>query len=264
MGAACVTNPSDLLKVRQQLSTSTSESFVTVAARMFRTEGFLSFYKGLSASLLREASYGAIRFSTYDVCKSTILRVTQREPDAMLVKLGAGMMSGMLGAGLANPADLLKIRTQSLSATGTLRDHARAVIAQRGVAGLYKAVWPTTLRAGVLTASQLGSYDIIKRSLVKHLDFKEGIKTHLASSAAAGFICSAATNGLDVVKVRLMNDSHNRYSGAFACAAITFREEGLLAFSKGFTMCFLRLWPHSVVSLMLYEQLRKAFAISPI
>lgn len=39
---------------------------------------------------------------------------------------------------------------------------------------------------------------------------------------------------------------------------------GPLAFYKGFTMSFLRLWPHSVLSLLVFEQLRKVAGLNPI
>jgi 23S rRNA pseudoU1915 N3-methylase RlmH len=33
---------------------------------------------------------------------------------------------------------------------------------------------------------------------------------------------------------------------------------------KGFSMCFARLWPHSLVSLVVFEQLRKAAGLPAI
>lgn len=52
---------------------------------------------------------------------------------------------------------------QSLGATGTLRNHASSILAQEGLRGLYRGVLPTTLRAGILTSSQLGVYDQAKQ-----------------------------------------------------------------------------------------------------
>lgn len=64
----------------------------------------------------------------------------------MGVKLLAGMGSGALGAGIANPADLLKVRMQAVGANLTLRQQVRAVVAERGILGLYRAVGPTVFR----------------------------------------------------------------------------------------------------------------------
>ena len=60
----------------------------------------------------------------------------------------------------------LKVRLQAPSATGTLRWHAKQIIQTHGIAGFYKAVFPTTVRAGILTSSQLGVYDHAKHTYV--------------------------------------------------------------------------------------------------
>lgn len=108
---------------------------------------------------------------------------------------------------------------QAHGATGTLRAHTAQIYNAAGVAGLYKAVWPTTLRAGILTSSQLGTYDQVKGLCVSissclpaphfltvrtvQIDrlktdfpnaFEEGLPTHLVASGIAGFVCSAASN----------------------------------------------------------------------
>ena len=125
------------------------------------------------------------------------------------------------------------MRWQAPSATGTLRWHAKQIIQTHGIAGFYKAVFPTTVRAGILTSSQLGVYDHAKHTYVYYIapgdrgmralahsrariacfsgrslinvypgTFSEGLPTHLAASGFAGLCCSATSNPIDVVKVR--------------------------------------------------------------
>ena len=134
-----VTNPMDLVKVRQQLEgqsatlalahgqkAKSSTFWGTTLIRMIREEGVLSIYKGLSASMMREMSYSGIRFGAYDGCKGLVLAVVPEKimgKDSFGVKLGAGMLSGMLGAGVANPADVVRpsriyfVQIQVLSGT---------------------------------------------------------------------------------------------------------------------------------------------------
>lgn len=73
---------------------------------MLRTEP-LSLYNGLSASLLREGSYSAIRFGLYDVCKEGVAGGLGWSGDGFGAKLLGGLISGMIGACVANPADLV-------------------------------------------------------------------------------------------------------------------------------------------------------------
>ncbi|GAA6003555.1 hypothetical protein JCM10207_000387 [Rhodosporidiobolus poonsookiae] len=277
MTAAFFTNPADLVKVRQQLQlksvdksgkeTRRSTNAFRTLVTMVRTEGPTSVYKGLSGSLLREGSYSGIRMGGYDLVKSSLVKAFPlADPNGFGTKLASGMVSGMIGAAIANPADLLKVRLQAPSATGTLREHAAQIINTQGVKGLYRAIWPTTVRAGILTSSQLGCYDQIKHMLKRDFPgtFKEGFQTHLFASAIAGFCCSAASNPVDVIKVRMMTDQSGQYKNAFHCAALLLKNEGPLSFMKGFSMCFARLWPHSLVSLVVFEQLRKAVGMAPV
>ena len=50
------------------------------------------------------------RFGTYDLCKREIRALTGSKlgSDTFAMKLSAGMASGMLSAGIANPADLVR------------------------------------------------------------------------------------------------------------------------------------------------------------
>ncbi|KAJ3176545.1 hypothetical protein HDU87_005239 [Geranomyces variabilis] len=285
MIAACFTNPFDLVKVRQQLSHTTvsssltatttthSPNWYTTLVNLVRTEGMRSVYKGLSASLLREGTYSGIRMGGYDACKAAILAATgdgekrRSGGGGLAVKLGGGMASGMIGAAIANPADLLKVRMQTPNATGSLAQHFTNIIrTEGGIKGLYRAVGPTVVRAGILTSSQLGTYDFVKYLLLEDFPniFREGFATHLAASGAAGFVCSAVSAPVDVVKTRIMADKAHKYRGSLHCVATVFYQEGVFAFYRGFAMSFLRLWPHSVLSLLAFEQLRKLSGIAPI
>ena len=50
-----------------------------------------------------------------------------------------------------------------------MRDHAKTVYEKNGLKGFYRALYPTVLRAGVLTAAQLGVYDQAKHtSVISH------------------------------------------------------------------------------------------------
>lgn len=120
--------------------------------------------------------------------------------------------------------------------------------------------------AGVLTSSQLGSYDVAKHFVRSHYSeyFPEGIRTHLVCSGFAGFACSVTSAPIDTIKVRVMNDSTGQFRSSLDCAYKLLRHEGPLALYKGFFGCWIRLWPHTVISLMLLEQLRKTVGLKPI
>ena len=69
-------------------------------------------YKGIEATIL-ENSCSILRLGLYEPIKSFL---GQNKKDAIWKKFAAGALSGMIGSAIANPADLLKIRSQASSA----------------------------------------------------------------------------------------------------------------------------------------------------
>ena len=65
MAATCVVQPLDLIKNRMQLS-GTKTSTISVISSILKNEGVLALYSGLSAGLLRQASYTTTRLGTYE------------------------------------------------------------------------------------------------------------------------------------------------------------------------------------------------------
>ncbi|XP_075652089.1 mitochondrial dicarboxylate/tricarboxylate transporter DTC-like [Castanea sativa] len=62
MLATCVIQPIEMIKVRIQLGQGSAGS---VARNMLKEEGFGAFYKGLSAGLLRQATYTTARLGSF-------------------------------------------------------------------------------------------------------------------------------------------------------------------------------------------------------
>ncbi|RUS34510.1 mitochondrial substrate carrier family protein ucpB [Jimgerdemannia flammicorona] len=268
-----VTNPVDIVKVRLQLQgegmqKAANQNFARVALNMFRNEGPLSFYNGVTAGMLREATYSTIRFGAYDWFKNLAFRASggTLNEKALVTKIAAGLASGMAGA--------VRIQAYNPSPTPRYRSVFSAfaeIYRSEGLAGLYRGVGPTTARAALVTASQLATYDHTKHWLIGQGVVKEGLPAHLASSVIAGFACSITSAPVDTIKVRYMNQPFDsatgrglKYTSSFECVRKTVALEGPLALYKGFFMCWLRLGPHTIVSLIIFEQLRRISGINPI
>ncbi|EDO25509.1 predicted protein, partial [Nematostella vectensis] len=236
-----------------------------------RKEGVLTLWKrGLAASMLREGSYSSIRMGLYDPVR-TIL-VGDAKEVTLTNKILAGFVSGGLGSCLINPADVVKIRIQGeIRVPGQPTRYKNTFHAfyqiwkDEGIRGLYKGVGATTLRAAILTSAQLSSYDHSKHMLLKTKYFNDDFKTHFTSALISGFVTTTATSPVDVIKTRLMNDKSTAkdalYKNSLDCLVKTIRNEGILALYRGFLPNYLRLGPHFIFSLPLYEQLRIAFGV---
>eukprot|EP00026_Physarum_polycephalum_P011256 Phypoly_transcript_11463.p1 GENE.Phypoly_transcript_11463~~Phypoly_transcript_11463.p1 ORF type:complete len:306 (+),score=41.80 Phypoly_transcript_11463:49-966(+) len=281
MTAACVTNPIDVIKTRLQLQGQLSKhhdphykGFIRGSIQIVVDEGIFGLYKGLSPSVLREATYSTLRMGGYDVMK-TYLNATDPKHTPLWKKLLAGATSGAFGAALANPADLVKVRMQAQAKAGGhqysgLTDAFSSIYHKEGLRGLYKGVWPSTQRAALLTATQLACYDHIKHFLLNsNIGLSDNILTHFCSSVVAGFFAAAVTSPFDVVKSRIMNQhtapgSPPLYTGTLDCFAKTIKSEGFYGLYKGFIPNWMRIGPHTIVTFIVYEQLRKLGGLKPI
>ncbi|KAI8897358.1 mitochondrial carrier domain-containing protein [Globomyces pollinis-pini] len=268
--AAVFTHPIDTIKIRLQLNGElAAKGNSNVISNMIRSEGIVSLWRGLSASVLREASYSTIRMGLYQPFKTILSDNEKVEP--LWKKIAAGGLSGMIGAAIANPTDLIKVRFQASAAAGhvTIWSTVRDIVSKEGIPGLYRGVGPTTQRAIIVTAAQLSSYDHSKRLLIDAGHFHEGIMVHFASSMIAGFVCATASSPVDVVKSRYMNQKFTPegkgllYSSSYDCMIKTVKAEGPIGLFKGWLPSWLRLGPHTIITFIVLEQLRKVSGVKP-
>jgi len=209
-----------------------------------------------------------VRFGAYDYVKNHLTSGTAG-PNAfpLYQKIGVGMLSGAMGGLCGNPADVVNIRMQ---ADGKLdpalrRNYKHAIdgliriTREEGVGSLFSGLGPNVGRAMLMTAAQLASYDSIKASLLRTPWFKDNMVTHFTASLAAGFVATVVCAPVDIVKTRLMNAPKGEVMTASNCFATIARNEGLGGFYKGFVPAFVRLGPHTVITFMVLEQLRKYF-----
>ena len=143
------------------------------------------------------------------------------------------------------------------------------IIRNEGVLGLWRGVGPTVQRAAILTAAQIPSYDHTKHYLLEKGFFVEGLKLHIVSSLIAGLVTAIVTSPVDVVKTRVMNEKISVkqtpvYTSSYSCFLKIYSSEGILGFYKGFIPNWTRIGPHTIITFMIFEQLRKLVGIKPL
>ena len=145
---------------------------------------------------------------------------------------------------------------------------AMAIYKDQGFKGLFRGVGPNTQRAMILTASQLPAYDYSKHLMLQHGILKEGALLHFACSMFSGFVCATTTAPVDLVKSRFMSQGYVNgkgvlYSTPFDCLIKTVKSEGFLGLFQGWFPQWIRLGPHTIVTFIVLEQLRKLLNLSP-
>ena len=275
MLATCVTQPLDLIKTRMQVSKVTGgarPSTFSVIAGVIRNEGFTKLYSGLSASMLRQATYTTTRLGIYGSLYGTFSKTHGRP--GLVMDLAFGMTAGGLGALVGTPADMVLIRMtmdgslpveQRRNYSGVFDAFSR-IHKEGGIRKLWKGATPTVSRAMLVNAAQLTTYSQAKAKILESGVVRDGIPCYFLASMCSGLVCSASVMPLDMAKTRLQSMKTCStvgciplYKGMADVIMSVVRKEGLYALWKGFTPCYMRLGPHTVLMMTILEELNKAY-----
>lgn len=277
--AACVaefsTLPLDTAKVRLQLqkkalsgdamSTSRYRGMLGTVITILSEEGLIALWKGLVPGLHRQCIFGGLRIGLYEPVKALYVGDSFVGDIPLFKKILAGLTTGALGITVANPTDLVKVRLQAEGKLppGVPRRYLGAldayfkIIKQEGLGALWTGIGPNIARNAIINAAELASYDQIKQMILRIPGFSDDIFTHLLAGLAAGFFAVCVGSPVDVVKSRMMGDPS--YKNTLDCFIKTLKNEGPLAFYKGFIPNLARLGSWNVIMFLTLEQVSKVF-----
>lgn len=263
MTATAIIQPIDMIKVRIQLSSTSnisSNPFI-IANQMVAQGGIKSLYKGLSAGLLRQATYTTARMGLFNTFISTFKQQNEGKSVTLLQRAIAGLAAGGLGAIVGNPCDLVLIRMQADGALDVSKranykgviDALSRIAREEGVLSLWKGCGPTVVRAMALNLGMLSTYSEAKHQLEKR--YGTTTLTFLGSSAIAGFAASFLSLPFDFIKTRLQQNTTLKYTGSIDCIKKVIKQEGIFTFYKGFGTFFFRIAPHAMITLLVADAL---------
>lgn len=222
--------------------------------------------QGLSAGLLRQATYTTARLGIHAKIVDYLKEANKGAPLPLAQKAGAGLAAGGLGAMFGSPADLSLIRMQAdktlpvnerRNYTGVV--HALSdIVKKEGVGGLFTGAGTTSIRAMALNMGMLASNDQAKE-MMKENNIT-GFPATLGASAIAGFFASFFSLPFDYVKTQLQKqkplpDGTLPFKGFGDCCAKTMASGGPLKFYTGFPTYYVRIAPHAMFTLIILDQL---------
>jgi len=166
-GAATVfvTTPTDLLKVRLQLDTKGSgglRQMLQCAKQVLASEGPMGFYRGLTATAMRDTPSTGVYFVTYHLGKRRLGEWLPQSKDSPVLELTAGGVAGVLSWGSVVPFDVVKTRLQSQSTPGVTRSFAgtlKNIVEKEGWRTLYAGAAPLLVRAFFVNAVTFYAYE---------------------------------------------------------------------------------------------------------
>jgi len=271
IGATFFVQPLDLVKNRLQLSGADGSSKLYKSTgdaiiKIVRSEGVSGMYNGLSAGILRQATYTTTRLGVFNILLDKCASPDGTPPN-FFTKAALGMTAGACGAFVGTPAEVALIR---MTADGRLPEAERRgytsafnalarMTREEGLFTLWRGCVPTMGRAVVVNAAQLASYSQAKQNLLATKYFEEGIFLHFVASMISGFITTVASMPVDIMKTRIQNmktvNGVPEYSGALDVLGKVVKNEGVFALWKGFIPYYFRLGPHTVLTFIFLEQM---------
>ncbi|ESO91331.1 hypothetical protein LOTGIDRAFT_209667 [Lottia gigantea] len=275
MGATVFVQPLDLVKNRMQLSgvgggAKEHKTSFHALKHILKTEGPLSVYTGLSAGLLRQATYTTTRLGIYTTLFEKASG-SDGKPPGFLTKAVIGVTAGGIGAFVGTPAEVALIR---MTSDGRLPpdqkrgyknviDALLRICKEEGVVTMWRGCIPTVGRAMVVNAAQLSTYSQAKQILVQSGYFHDGLFLHFCASMISGLATTAASMPVDIAKTRIQSmkivDGVPEYKGALDVLGKVIKNEGFFSLWKGFTPYYARLGPHTVLTFIFLEQMNKYY-----
>jgi solute carrier family 25 oxoglutarate transporter 11 len=246
---------------------------VGVLKSIIQKEGISGVYAGLSAAVIRQATYGTARIGLHQTFSNWLIERNKGKSIPFWQKSASGMVSGAIAVVIGTPFDVALVRMQadSMRPLGERRgyknvfDAVTRVAREEGLGRLWRGLAPNVLRGMFNNAGMLATYDqaleFSARNLFHDPDPRNpSLKSQLAASAAAGLACTVAALPFDLIKSRLQDMKADTkgvmpYKGVLDCSYKILTKEGVLAFWTGFGAYYVRSAPHAMIILMSREQI---------
>ncbi|KAI1231351.1 Solute carrier family 25 member 34, partial [Lamprotornis superbus] len=292
--ACFLTNPLEVVKTRLQLQGELQppgtyprpyRGVLRAAVAVCRADGLRGLQKGLAAGLLYQGLMNGVRFYCYSHAEDA---GWTGYPGGTVA---AGAVAGAVGAIVGSPAYLVKthLQAQTLStmAVGHQHNHEsisgafKSIYQQHGVVGLWRGVTGAVPRVAVGSAVQLATFASAKDWVCERqvsgrcagsdatgpprsfFWFRKGSwAAVLAGGMVSGVAVAVTMTPFDVISTRLYNQpvdadgTGKLYRGFLDCILQISSKEGLLGLYKGIGAVYLRLGPHTVLSLFFWDKLR--------
>ncbi|KAF8910119.1 mitochondrial carrier domain-containing protein [Gymnopilus junonius] len=277
--AVTVSNPAEVAKTRLQLQGELAKdggkkvynNAFDVLSKTWKNEGIRGIQRGLAPAYAYQILLNGSRLGFYEPFRRGINKFIGRSADEQITytSVMAGASSGAVGASLGNPLFLIKARMQAYSPAlpvGAQHYYKNAfhalstIFRAEGPRGLVRGIDAAILRTSMGSSVQLPSYNWTKGQLVKHdILPANSTATFLVSSSVSGACVCLAMQPADTALTRMYNqptivgpDGKRRgalYKNPIDCLWKTFKTEGVRGWYKGSTAHFLRIAPHTIITL---------------
>ncbi|PHH90054.1 hypothetical protein CDD83_4626 [Cordyceps sp. RAO-2017] len=251
-----ITYPAEFAKTRSQLNRRLAEG-----QKLPWPPFGKQWYAGCTTLIIGNSAKAGIRFVAFDQYKSLLADADGKlsGPRTVLAGFGAGVTESLLAV---TPTESIKttLIDDRKSATPRMRGFLDAVpimARERGLRGFFQGFVPTTLRQSANSATRFGSYTFLKQMAESYTAPGErlGAVGTFAIGGLAGLVTVFVTQPLDTIKTRMQSiDARRLYGSTLRCAAVIFRQEGVLTFWSGAVPRLARLVLSGGIVFTMYEK----------
>lgn len=286
--ASVICAPLDLAKVRQQaqggLEVSSKYSGVFSSLRtIYRGEGPLGLFKGLSIALVNVPLFLGIYWYSYEKMKK--LLADRYDLPLPILHIASATSSAFIADCISNPLWVIRTRLQTEYLHSTLTTHpnsirptesalavARSIYANEGVRAFYKGLTASFLGLPHV-AIQFPLYEHFKaRAMEKQLQVNPKCtmlptSDIIVSSIMAKVIAITITYPHEVIRIRMQDSrctcirgemtSSNHSLSVYETLRLIVRNEGYAALFAGFRVNLFRVIPATVTQFLTYEYVQK-------
>lgn len=153
--ATILTYPLDLLRTRVSGGLGT-RSVTSVAVAVVREGGVLALYRGVSATMFGAVAFEGTRFGSFGWLQ-------RRTSDHWVMPAVNGTLASLIAGIVLYPNDTIRRRLQYATEPMTYVSATRALIAEGGIARLYRGQALYALKSIPGAAAQFGVYHALKR-----------------------------------------------------------------------------------------------------
>lgn len=271
----------DTIKARLQVKRGKHHSsFIKEAMQVIRNEGIGGLYRGIGISAIGSIPAGCLYFTSYEICKSSILNHSQIPEFA--VHFCSGLFAEATSCVIWVPIDVVKERMQvqsTFKAGGYFYknswDAVRNISRTEGIRGIYRGYGATISSFGPFSAFYLMFYEKFKNAcqqwMGKDSPLDLPVYAFMISGMAAGSLASFITNPLDLAKLRIQVERSGgrgegwnsnavfRYGNVLDGIRKIHSEEGLRGMFKGVFPRMMFHGPATALTITLYESLKQVY-----
>ncbi|KAL4229466.1 hypothetical protein ACF0H5_012504 [Mactra antiquata] len=171
--AATVISPLEMIRTKMQSEQLTYSQIRQALSSTIQNGGFLSLYRGLGPTLLRDVPFSALYWTNYELLKKKLLSTQQKTQLSFTESFICGATAGSIAGIITLPFDVIKTHRQIALGEVVFSKEKKEVTStwklienlyrQQGIKALFTGLTPRIVKVAPACAIMISSYEYCKK-----------------------------------------------------------------------------------------------------